>query len=75
MELILEVLNFCRSYEKTIYIVLRYKDWSMYYTIPNTPINLGNQYNKFWKNIIEVSIQFVYLLFTVDVALSSLIKN
>jgi len=32
----------------------RYKDWPLYYSIPNTPIYIGNKYNKFWKSISEV---------------------
>ena len=42
-------------------LIFRYKDWPMYYAIPNTPIYIGNQYNKFWKNIIEV---YSYTSFT-----------
>lgn len=32
----------------------RYRDWPLYTSIPNTPLYVGNRYNKIWKTVTEV---------------------
>ncbi|XP_065070072.1 uncharacterized protein LOC135695054 [Rhopilema esculentum] len=32
----------------------RYRDWKLYTSIPNTPLYVGNKYNKFWTSVAQV---------------------